>query len=106
MSIIYVSVIKGNTIVASFSSSNADFERDISKLLSSSQGRTEQVISSENVFTFIVTSALSFVCVTKTSTDRKLPFAYLDILSKRWAATVGAIPQNAKPHQYDQAFRC
>ena len=105
MTILYAAVIKGSVVIASFSPSKQDFEKELMKLIPSSGSRTEQVISSSNVFSFLITPTLSFACVSLQTSDRKIPLTYLDALSRRWASVIGPVPQTASKHSYDQSFQ-
>ena len=104
MTILYAAVLKGNTIIASYSPSKQDYEKDILKLCPSSNSKSEQVISSNNVFSYHTTPTLCFACVTLQTSDRVTPLNYLDALSRRWASTICPVQPSASRHSYDQHF--
>ena len=104
MSIVYSAVVQQKNVIASYAPAVVDFERDIVRLLPPQTSRIEQIISSNNVFSFLTTPLLTFACVSKLSTDRRLPLNYLDAISKKWAAAIEPIDQNPELHQYSPLF--
>ena len=104
MTILYAAVIRDSTLIAGYSPSGQDFEKDLLKLYPGSNGKTEQVISSNNVFTYHITPTLCFACVTLQTSDRRIPLNFLDALSRRWASTIGPVQPSATRHSYDRHF--
>jgi vesicle-associated membrane protein 7 len=100
----YCAIIRGHVLVASYGDPAAISERDIVKLLPASSSKTEQKISSGKLFTFITTPGLTFVSVSQASVDKQRPIAFLDTLSRRWAAQFGPVSASASSHALDGIF--
>jgi vesicle-associated membrane protein 7 len=98
----FAAILRGQTVIASIGDLNGLSERDIVRLLPNSGFRTEQKISSGKLFSFTSTPGLFYVAVSPQSADKQRPLAFLDTLSRRWAATFGAQSSSASEHSLDQ----
>jgi hypothetical protein len=99
----YVAVLRGQTVIASYGDSSPNLERDVLKLLPATSG-TEQLISTGHLFSFLHTSALTFVCASPQSIDRQRPLQFLNVLSSRWIGTYGPPSATAGLHALDSFF--
>ncbi|EAX88978.1 Synaptobrevin family protein [Trichomonas vaginalis G3] len=105
MTILYAAVVKDRTMIASLVVDKADFEKEVLKLLPQASAKTEQVISSNYIFSFLSLSSLIFVCVTPQTEDRRVPLNYLDAISHRWGPTIGGSTVTPTSHIYDKQFQ-
>lgn len=96
----YVGVIKGNIIIASYGDSTSASEKDIIKLLPSSQTQ-EQKITSGKLYSYISTPVLTFFSVSPSSVDKQRVLIFLDTLSRRWVGSFGPVSANATLHSLD-----
>lgn len=104
MTILYAAVAKDRMIIASYIADKTDFEKEVVKLLPQASARTEQVISSNHVFSYLSTTSLVFACVTPQTEDRRVPLNYLDVISRRWGATILGSNNATTSHCYDKQF--
>lgn len=100
----YTAVIRGKVIIASYGEQSQKYEKDILRLLPSSQAKTEQKITSGHMYSFVSTPSLIFACVSLQSSDQQRVIQYLDTLSRRWAATLGPSSNTAGLHAMDDQF--
>ena len=96
-------IIKGKIIIAIYSKGN-DYEKEILRVMPTNLNKTEQVISGNNIYSFLNTPTLIFSCVSNLSSDKIEPLNFLDQISRRWAALIGPIPNNSLPHSYNTKF--
>jgi vesicle-associated membrane protein 7 len=97
----FAAILRGQTIIASVGDIDGLSERDILRLLPTSAFRIEQKISSGQLFSFTSTPGLSYVAVSSQSVDKQRPLAFLDSLSRRWAAPFGSQSLTATEHSLD-----
>lgn len=104
MSLLYFAgVIKGNIIIASYGDASSVSEKDIIKLLPSSQ-TSEQKITSGKLYSYLSTPILTFFGVSPSSVDKQRVLLFLDTLSRRWVGSFGPVSTNATSHSLDNVF--
>lgn len=100
--ILFASVVRNNVVISSYGSISIS-DKEIIHLLPTS-GTREQRISSSYLYSFIITAELTFVAVSQRSIDKKKPFEFLELLSKRWISLYGVQSKSAGPHSMDSTF--
>jgi vesicle-associated membrane protein 7 len=100
----YAAVLRGQLVIASIGDLFGLSEREVIRLLPSSGSRAEQKISSGKLFSFTSTPGLSYVALSPQSVDKQRPLAFLDTLSRRWAATFAAQSATAPEHSLDHVL--
>jgi vesicle-associated membrane protein 7 len=74
------------------------------KLAPASIVAPEQKIASGKLFTFLNAAGLTFVAVSPSSVDKKRPVAFLETVSRRWAATYGPVSAKADSHGLNETY--
>lgn len=100
----FTAVIRGRIVIAAYGDANCAPERDILKLVPSHSSRVEQKITGGQLFTFVMTSSLTFVAVSPQSVDKQKPIQFLETLSRRWSATYETASGSATAHGLDGVF--
>ena len=100
----YAAIIRGGTVIAAMGDSSVTSEHDILKIVLPSGSRTEQRISSGLLYTFVATPGLTYVAVSGVSVDKQKPIAFLNLISRRWAAKFGHVSASASAHALDSVF--
>jgi vesicle-associated membrane protein 7 len=100
----YSAVIRGHTVIAAMGDLAGLSEREILRLLPQPGSRTEQKITSGKLFSFMITPGLTFVCVSPQTIEKQRPLAFLDTLSRRWAASFGSVSASAADHALDNVY--
>jgi vesicle-associated membrane protein 7 len=98
----YAAVLRGQVVIASIGDLSGLSEREVIRLVPSSGTRAEQKISSGKLFSFISTPGLFYAALSPQSVDKQRPLAFLDTLSRRWAATYGTQSATAPEHSLDR----
>jgi vesicle-associated membrane protein 7 len=101
----YSAVIRGTTIIASNGEVSGFTEPDLIRLVPARSQRVDQKITAGKLFSFSTISGLVFAAVSPQEADKQRSLAFLEILSRRWVATMGPASTSATDHSLNGTFR-
>jgi len=105
MSICFTAVARGGVVLATFSTDGEDLSREIQKLLETPFVKNEQRRMNRYIFSFYKSTSLTFICASGVDTETHIPLQFLEILEKRWAATIGDVPSQTLPNSLTKQAR-
>lgn len=92
MPILYSVVARQDTLLAEYSSSSGNFSTVATRILAKialTEGSRQAYAYDRHIFNYVVSGGLVFLCMTDEKFEKRLAFAFLDDVKRRWSVTFG-----------------
>ena len=107
MTILYALVTRGKTVLAEYTCASGNFQTITRVLLGKIPGNEDGKMSysyDNHVFHYIVENRLIYLCMCDETSNRRVPFSFLDDIKERFLATYGSEAQTAIAFAYNAEF--
>ena len=106
MTILYVLVSRGATVLAEFTCSSGNFPTITRLLLGKISGVDEKMSYQydEYAFHYITESKITFLCMSDDIDKRRIPFLFLDDLKQKFLSTYGDSVNTAIAYSMSESF--
>ena len=106
MTILYVLIARGTTVLAEFACSSGNFPTITRVLLGKISGAEEKMSYQydEYAFHYITENKITFLCMSDDVNKRRLPFSFLEDLKETFFSTFGNVAQTAIAYSLSEKF--